>query len=164
VRSYRQASPSPARHRPGARSARRPHAHWGTSSVHPVDSTRGAIAFSYRASVRDTELSLCRGVRRGGHIDRQHLRDAIVAASPRISSPSDGWFGVAGEQCHAGCEVEWRKGHGRIARSGMGRHRTRRCAVGLKRRKRNDALSLGKKRCAVGSQIGKWIGHDFLRP
>ena len=41
-----------------------------------------------------------------GHIDRQHLRDAIVAASPRISSPSDGWFGVAGEQFHAGCEVE----------------------------------------------------------
>jgi hypothetical protein len=50
-------------------------------------------------------------------------------------------------------QVEWRKGHGSIARSGMGRHKTRRCAVGLKRRKRNDALSLGKKRCAVGSQL-----------
>src|SRR5262249_37154476 len=37
----------------------------------------------------------------------------------------------------------------------MGRHKTRRCAVGLKRRKRNDALSLGKKRCAVGSQVAK---------
>jgi len=89
-----------------------------------------------------------------GHIDRQLLRDAIVAASPQISLPSDGWLGVAGEQFPAGCEVEWRKGHGRIARSGMGRHKTRRCAVGLKRRKRNDALSLGKKRCAVGSQLG----------
>src|SRR5262249_37558338 len=31
--------------------------------------------------------------------------DAIVAASPRISSPSDGWFGVANEQFHAGCEA-----------------------------------------------------------
>jgi hypothetical protein len=29
--------------------------------------------------------------------------DAIVAASPRISSPSDGWFGVANGQSHAGC-------------------------------------------------------------
>jgi hypothetical protein len=79
--------------------------------------------------------------------------DAIVAASPQISPPSLGWFGVAGKQFHAGCWVEWRKGHGRIARSGMDRHKTRRCAVGLKRRERNDALSLGKKRCAVGSHL-----------
>jgi len=49
--------------------------------------------------------------------------------------------------------VEWRKGRGRIARSGRGRHQTRRCAVGRKRRKRNDALSLGKERCAVGSPV-----------
>src|SRR5262249_33074359 len=44
---YRQASPPPARHRPGARSARRPHAHRGTGSVYRVDSTRGAISVSH---------------------------------------------------------------------------------------------------------------------
>ena len=38
--------------------------------------------------------------------------------------------------------MEWRKGHGRIARSGIDRHKTRRSAVGLKRRKRNDAPSV----------------------
>jgi hypothetical protein len=35
----------------------------------------------------------------------------------------------------------------------MGRHNTPRCAVGLKLRERNDALSLGKKRYAVGSHL-----------
>src|SRR5262249_7217283 len=69
-----------------------------------------------RASVRFTEVGLRRCVRCCGHIDRQHLRVAIVVASPRISLPSDGWLGVAGEQFPAGCEVAWRKGHGRIAR------------------------------------------------
>jgi len=43
----------------------------------------------------------------------------------------------------------------------MGRHKTRRCAVGLKRRKRNDALSLGKKRCAVGSQLMEKAPYDY---
>jgi hypothetical protein len=32
---------------------------------------------------------------------------------------------------------------------------TQRCAVGLTGRKRNDALSVRKKRCAVGSQLVK---------
>src|SRR5262249_43233599 len=59
------------RHRPGARSARRSHARRSTCSVRPVGSNRGAIAFSWRAAVRDTELSWCRGVRRVGHIDRR---------------------------------------------------------------------------------------------
>src|SRR5262249_55336819 len=83
-----------------------------------------------RAPVRPTSARIMVPLTFSGHIDRQHLRDTIVAASPRISLPSDGWFGVAGEQFPAGCEAEWRKGHGRIARSGMGRHKTRRCAVG----------------------------------
>jgi hypothetical protein len=50
--------------------------------------------------------------------------DAIVATSPRISSPPDGWFGIAGEQFYAGCWVEWRERHGWIARSGLGRRKS----------------------------------------
>ena len=43
-RFRRQAGPSPARHHPGARSARRPHAGRSIRSVYPVDSTYGGIA------------------------------------------------------------------------------------------------------------------------
>jgi hypothetical protein len=56
-----------------------------------------------RASVGTTAARNAVSPACSGHIDRQHLRDAIVAASPRISSPSDGWFGVAGEQFRPGC-------------------------------------------------------------
>jgi hypothetical protein len=43
------------------------------------------------------------GVGRVGHIDRGTCGDAIMAASARISSPSDEWFGVADEQVHPEC-------------------------------------------------------------
>jgi hypothetical protein len=39
----------------------------------------------------------------------------------------------------------------------------RRCAVGLKRRKRNDALSLGKKRCAVGTHLPSTGERAFVQ-
>src|SRR5262249_32346231 len=95
----------------------------------PGENATCAPALPLRSQPEENRFCLTNSFR-NGHIDRQHLRDAIVAASPRITLPSDGWLGVAGEQFPAGCEVEWRKGHGRIARGGMGRHKMRRCAVG----------------------------------
>jgi hypothetical protein len=44
-------------------------------------------------------------IARVGLIDGGTRGDAIVAASPRTRSPSDGWFGVANQQSHAGGEA-----------------------------------------------------------
>jgi len=58
----------------------------------------------------------------------------------------------AGVVLHTG---KGRKGIRGFVRAGARRHKAKRCAVGPKRRKRNDALSVKTKRCAVGSHVRK---------
>ena len=61
-------------------------------------------SFPMDAPVRLTECNLAREVARSGHIDRRHLRAAMLTSPSRRTSPADEWFDVAtGHAAHAAC-------------------------------------------------------------